>query len=71
MVCVSKIDWFIFDKIVIYQSGDFVYYNDNNGRRRLGRLRAILKNDNEDYQLRIQKILNYDDLPGNLKGLSR
>jgi hypothetical protein len=30
-----------------------------------------LKNDNEDYQLRIQKILNYDDLPGNLKGLSR
>ncbi|GES92053.1 hypothetical protein GLOIN_2v1790940 [Rhizophagus clarus] len=56
---------------VIYRSGDFVYYNDNNGRRRLGRLRAILKNDNEDYQLRIQKILNYDDLPGNLKGLSR
>ena len=71
MVCISKIDWFIFDKIVIYRSGNFVYYNDNNGRRRLGRLRAILKNDNEDYQLRIQKILNYDDLPGNLKGLSR
>lgn len=30
-----------------------------------------MKNDNEDYQLRIQKILNYDDLPGNLKGLLR
>ena len=30
-----------------------------------------MKNNNEDYQLRIQKILNYDDLPGNLKGLSR
>ncbi|GBC00057.1 hypothetical protein RclHR1_37230001 [Rhizophagus clarus] len=56
---------------VIYQSGDFVYYNDNNGHRRLGRLRAILKNDNKDYQLQIQKILNYDDLPENLKGLSR
>ncbi|GBB99877.1 hypothetical protein RclHR1_36610001, partial [Rhizophagus clarus] len=53
------------------RSGDFVYYNDNNGYRRLRRLRAILKNDSEDYQLRIQKILNYDDLSGNLKGLSR
>lgn len=62
---------FIINKIVIYRSGDFVYYNDNYGHRKLGRLRAILKNDDDDYQLRIQKILNYNDLPDNLKGLSR
>lgn len=55
---------------MIYRSGDFVYYHDD-GYRKLGRLRAILKNDDGDYQLRIQKILNYNDLPGNLKGLSR
>ena len=61
---------FIFNIIVIYRSGDFVrYYNED--YQKLGRLRAILKNDNGDYQLRIQKILNYNDLPGNLKGLSR
>ena len=60
---------FIFNKIVIYRSGDFVRYHDN-GHQKLGRLRAILKN-NRDYDLRIQKILNYDDLPGNLKGVPR
>ena len=59
---------FIFNKIVIYRSGDFVRYNDN-GHQKLGRLRAILINNDGCYQLRIQKILNYDDLPGNLKGL--
>ena len=30
-----------------------------------------MKNDDGDYQLRIQKILNYNDLPRNLKRLSR
>lgn len=54
----------------MYRSGDFIYYQDN-GQKKLGRLRAILKNDNGHYQLRVQKILNYDDLPGNLKCLSR
>ncbi|GBC53519.2 hypothetical protein GLOIN_2v1789202 [Rhizophagus irregularis DAOM 181602=DAOM 197198] len=55
---------------VIYQSGDFVYYHDN-GLQKLGKLRAILKDENGNYELRVQLILNYDDLPGNLKGLSR
>ncbi|EXX55135.1 hypothetical protein RirG_228090 [Rhizophagus irregularis DAOM 197198w] len=55
---------------VIYQSGDFVYYHDN-GLKKLGRLRAILKDENGNYELRVQLILNYDDLPGNIKGLSR
>ena len=53
----------------MYRSGDFIYYQDN-GQKKLGRLRAILKND-EHYKLRVQKILNYNDLPGNLKELSR
>jgi hypothetical protein len=30
-----------------------------------------LKNDDEEYCLKIQKILNFTDLPGNLKGTSR
>ncbi|RGB39725.1 hypothetical protein C1646_754223 [Rhizophagus diaphanus] len=55
---------------VIYQSGDFVYYHDN-GLQKLGRLRAIMKDENGNYELRVQLILNYDDLPENLKGLSR
>ncbi|UZO16412.1 uncharacterized protein OCT59_007800 [Rhizophagus irregularis] len=56
---------------VLYRSGDFVYYHDDNGQKKLGRLRSILKNHDGYYQLRIQKILEYSDLPGNLKGLSR
>ncbi|GES88262.1 hypothetical protein GLOIN_2v1790940 [Rhizophagus clarus] len=50
----------------IYQCGDFVYYYDN--ERKLGRLRAILLNEeNQQYQLRIQKVLDYSDLPGTFK----
>ncbi|GES83498.1 hypothetical protein GLOIN_2v1776429 [Rhizophagus clarus] len=50
----------------IYQCGDFVYYYDN--ERKLGRLRAILLNEeNQQYRLRIQKVLDYSDLPGTFK----
>ena len=49
-----------------YRCGDFVYYHNN--ERQLGRLRAILKDDNNQYQLRIQKVLFYGDLPGYFKG---
>jgi len=44
-----------------------IYDIDN----KLGRLRSILKNDDDQYQLRIQKIINYDNLPGNFKGTLR
>ncbi|GET64240.1 hypothetical protein GLOIN_2v1790940 [Rhizophagus irregularis DAOM 181602=DAOM 197198] len=45
----------------------FCYYYDN--ERKLGRLRAILLNEeNQQYRLRIQKVLDYSDLPGNFKG---
>ncbi|GET54283.1 hypothetical protein GLOIN_2v1790940 [Rhizophagus irregularis DAOM 181602=DAOM 197198] len=40
---------------VIYQSGDFVYYHDN-GLKKLGRLRAILKDENGNYELRGKKV---------------
>ncbi|GES94330.1 hypothetical protein GLOIN_2v1790940 [Rhizophagus clarus] len=51
----------------IYQCGDFVYYYDN--EQKLGRLRAILLNEeNQQYRLRIQKVLDYSDLPGTFKG---
>ena len=60
------------DQIIIsgkeYKCDDFVYYDIDN---KLGRLRSILKNDDDQYQLRIQKIINYDDLPGNFKGTLR
>src|SRR3989337_3066401 len=56
--------------IEIYQYGDFVYYYDN--ERKFGRLRAILlKEENQQYRLRIQKVLNYSDLPGTFKGKLR
>ncbi|CAB4387235.1 unnamed protein product [Rhizophagus irregularis] len=57
--------------IILYRFGNFVYYHDDNGQKKLGRLRSILKNHDGYYQLRIQKILEYSDLPGNLKGLPR
>jgi hypothetical protein len=60
----------LFNKIVLYQSGNFVYYQDN-GQKKLGKLRAIVKNNNGYYQLWVQKIFNYNNLPENLKGLSR
>ncbi|GES92058.1 hypothetical protein GLOIN_2v1790377 [Rhizophagus clarus] len=51
----------------IYQCGNFVYYYDN--ERKLGRLRVILLNEeNQQYRLRIQKVLDYSDLPGTFKG---
>ncbi|GET60872.1 hypothetical protein GLOIN_2v1790940 [Rhizophagus irregularis DAOM 181602=DAOM 197198] len=43
---------------VLYRSGDFVYYHDDNGQKKLGRLRSILKNHDGYYQLRIQKFWN-------------
>ncbi|GES72463.1 hypothetical protein GLOIN_2v1790940 [Rhizophagus clarus] len=50
----------------IYQCGDFVYYYDN--EQKLGRLRAILLNEeNQQYRLRIQKVLDYSNLPGTFK----
>jgi hypothetical protein len=58
---------------VTYRCGDFVYYYDNNNEQKLGRLRAILvNNDNgQEYRLRIQKVLEYADLPGTFKGTLR
>ncbi|CAB4382368.1 unnamed protein product [Rhizophagus irregularis] len=70
---ISEIIWRVLNNlsILLYRSGDFVYYHDDNGQKKLGRLRSILKNHDGYYQLRIQKILEYSDLPGNLKGLPR
>ena len=55
--------------IEIYKCGDFVYYYDHyDNERKLGRLRAIVLNEEDQYRLRIQKVLDYDDLPGTFKG---
>ncbi|GES75382.1 hypothetical protein GLOIN_2v1878998 [Rhizophagus clarus] len=55
---------------VIYKSGEFIYYHYNN-ERQLGRLRAILKNANNEYRLRIQEVVSYDNLPEIFKGKVR
>gem|GEM_PF-888645 len=60
---------FICFNIVTYKSGEFIYYHDNG--RQLGRLRAILKNADEQYRLRIQKIVDYDNLPRIFRGTTR
>ncbi|GES86726.1 hypothetical protein GLOIN_2v1878998 [Rhizophagus clarus] len=52
---------------VIYKSGEFIYYHYNN-ERQLGRLRAILKNANNKYRLRIQEVVSYNSLPEIFKG---
>jgi hypothetical protein len=55
--------------IEIYKCGDFVYYYEyNDNEQKLGRLRAIVLNEEDQYRLRIQKVLDYDDLPGTFKG---
>ena len=56
--------------LVIYHCGDFIYYLDNK-QKKLGRLRAILLNNEKQYRLKIQKVLLYNDLPGNLKSKTR
>ncbi|CAB4440155.1 unnamed protein product [Rhizophagus irregularis] len=53
----------------IYKCGDFVYYYDyNDNEQKLGRLRAIVLNEGDQYRLRIQKVLDYNDLPETFKG---
>jgi hypothetical protein len=41
--------------------GEYICYKDNNGRK-LGRLLAILNDDNS-YKLKVQRILTYNELP--------
>jgi hypothetical protein len=66
--------FFGLEKITIsretYNSGDFIYYTDNEIRK-LGRLRAILLNEEKQHRFKIQKILFYDDLPGIFKSVTR
>ena len=70
MILWCNCNFYLIYTIVIYKSGNFVYYH-NNGQK-LGRLRTILKsdndNDNDDQcQLSIQKVLSYNNLPGTFK----
>ena len=57
--------------IVKYRCGDFVYYSDND-KNKLGRLKAILKDDEHNLsRLRIQKALSFQDLPKSLRSKKR
>ena len=70
LYCYHHINYFVYNMIVIYKSGEFIYYHYNN-ERQLGRLRAILKNANNKYRLRIQEVVSYDNLPEIFKGRVR
>ena len=50
-----------------YHCGDFIYYIDNDRQKKLGRLRAILLNEENQHQFKIQKVLYYNDLPNIFK----
>ncbi|GBC00949.1 hypothetical protein RclHR1_40040002 [Rhizophagus clarus] len=67
LYCYHHINYFVYNMIVIYKSGEFIYYHYNN-ERQLGRLRAILKNANNEYRLRIQEVVSYNSLPEIFKG---
>jgi len=50
-----------------YYCSDFIYYIDNDRQKKLGRLRAILLNEENQHQFKIQKVLYYNDLPNIFK----
>jgi hypothetical protein len=59
---------------VLYQAGDFVlYYAEESAVQRLGQINGIviLKEDSKQNLLRIQKIVYYRDLPGNMRSSDR
>ncbi|POG74932.1 hypothetical protein GLOIN_2v1475793 [Rhizophagus irregularis DAOM 181602=DAOM 197198] len=60
------------EKIVIsqvtYYCGEFIYYLSNGGHKLLGFLRSIQVNEENQYVLKIQKLLYYEDIPGIFKG---
>jgi len=55
----------------MYHCGDFIYYTNDVRQRKLGRLRAILLNEENQYRFKIQKVLSYDDLPNIFKSNTR
>ena len=55
----------------MYHCGDFIYYTDDVRQKKLGRLRAILLNEENQYQFKIQKVLSYTDLPTIFKSNTR
>ena len=62
--------------LVFYQAGNFVLYNaqeETTVRQRLGQINGIVipKEDSKQNLLRIQKIVYYRDLPGNMRSSDR
>ncbi|PKB98980.1 hypothetical protein RhiirA5_430484 [Rhizophagus irregularis] len=56
---------------VTYYCGEFIYYLSNGGHKLLGFLRSIQVNEENQYVLKIQKLLYYEDIPGIFKGYLR
>ncbi|GET52306.1 hypothetical protein GLOIN_2v1479904 [Rhizophagus irregularis DAOM 181602=DAOM 197198] len=48
---------------VLYRSGDFVYYHDDNGQKKLGRLRSILKMMMDIISYKFKKFWNIEIYP--------
>ncbi|CAB4491125.1 unnamed protein product [Rhizophagus irregularis] len=59
---------------VLYKAGDFVlYYTKEMTEQRLGQINGIVipKENSKQHLLYIQKIIYYEDLPGNIKSFNR
>lgn len=54
----------------VYYSGNFVIYKETRESKRIGRILAIIQQDNR-LKIKIQRILTYDDLPRNLQSNNR
>ncbi|PKC56096.1 hypothetical protein RhiirA1_402387 [Rhizophagus irregularis] len=54
----------------IYYSGDFVIYRESKEAKRLGRILVIIQQDGQ-LKIKIQRILIFEDLPGNLQSNNR
>ena len=52
-----------------YRTGSFIYYQSS--IQKLGFLRAIQRDEANQAILKIQQLVFYEELPGNLKGISR
>ena len=63
-----KIILFINYLLVIYHVGDFIYYQSTG--RKLGFLRSIQRNEDQQIILKIQHLIFYEELPGNFKGIN-
>ena len=56
--------------VEVYYSGDFIVYRESRNSKRIGRILAIIRQDNK-LKVKIQHVLLFKDLPRNLQSINR